>query len=158
MRRLSLFLILATPFVSGHPCPSERRVLVQLKAHRLWLCDGTEEPRKFPVAIGSGGIGKQREGDGRSPVGTYPLGEPRPSAKFGTFIPVGYPTAEERRAGLTGSDIGIHGPPRSLFLLGIFSTWVDWTAGCVAVSSQKEIQEIASWVKKQPVVVQMREE
>jgi murein L,D-transpeptidase YafK len=27
--------------------------------------------------LGRGGVGKTREGDGKTPIGVYPLGEPR---------------------------------------------------------------------------------
>jgi murein L,D-transpeptidase YafK len=138
-------------------CPPEPAVVAELKAHRLTLCEAGQPTRTYKIAIGRNGIGKQVEGDAKSPVGKYPLGVPRASNKFWTFIPLGYPTAEEKRAGFTGADVGIHGPPRSLLLLGIFSTWVDWTAGCLAVGSHGKIDEIAAWVReKKPAYAELR--
>jgi murein L,D-transpeptidase YafK len=70
------------------------------------------------------------------------------SERFGTFVPISYPTAEQRRRGFTGSDIGIHGPDRRFRRLGRLTTWADWTAGCIAVGSDDEIDEIALWVEQ----------
>jgi murein L,D-transpeptidase YafK len=89
---------------------------------------------------------KRVEGDERTPTGRYPLGAPRPSAPFHRFIPVGYPTAGQRAEGRTGGAIGIHGPDRRFRLLGSLTTRVDWTAGCLAVGSDAEIDRIAEWV------------
>lgn len=102
---------------------------------------------RFPVALGRGGLDKKREGDGRTPKGAYPLGAPRPSARFHRFVPVGYPTPEQRAQGLTGGDIGIHGPHAAFRPLGSLTTWVDWTEGCIAVGSRSEIEEVAAWVE-----------
>ena len=123
-------------------------VVVNLEKHALSLCNGELAVREYPVAIGRGGIGKTREGDKKTPVGAYPLGTPRPSSKFGVFIPVGYPTAAQRRDGYTGSAIGIHGPSRASAWAGRMNVAVDWTEGCIAVSSDDVIRDIAAWVRK----------
>ena len=102
--------------------------------------------KAFRVSLGRGGTGKAREGDNRTPLGVYPLGTPQPSSRFGTFIPFGYPTEAQAAAGLTGGDVGIHGPDRPYAWLGPANVLFDWTAGCVAVSSDAAIQTIAAWV------------
>jgi murein L,D-transpeptidase YafK len=87
----------------------------------------------------------------------YPLGAPRASARYRTFIPVGYPTPQQRRQGLTGSAVGIHGPARQLRWLGSINTFLDWTAGCVVVGSDAEMDRIAAWVlRARPAWVEIR--
>ncbi len=54
-------------------------------------------------------------------------------------------------AGDTGGAIGIHGPGRRFRWLGSLSTLSDWTAGCIAVGSDAEIDEISSWVNRHQV-------
>ncbi len=103
----------------------------------------------LPVALGSGGIDKRKQGDAKLPLGEYGLGEPRPSRKFHTFIPVGYPTAAQVRQGYTGGDVGVHGPPRLAH--GPLTTAIDWTLGCVAVGTDDEIDRIARWVRTKKV-------
>jgi murein L,D-transpeptidase YafK len=76
---------------------------------------------------------------------------PRASTRFRTFIPVGYPTAEQRENGYMGSAIGIHGPDRRFRWLGRLTSWFDWTAGCIAVGKDEEIGSVAQWVKDKRV-------
>jgi hypothetical protein len=127
-------------------------------AHRtLVLCANSAAVQSFRVALGVGGLGKRRAGDNRTPLGTYPLGAPRGSAQFGTFIPVGYPTPAQVRAGFTGHAVGIHGPLRAYVGAGSYNTASDWTAGCVAVGSDEEIGSIARWLRASgPVLVHIQ--
>ena len=128
------------------PCPDRGRVVVVHSAsHSLFLCrDGRAEAR-HRVALGRGGIDKRVEGDERTPAGRYPLGAPRPSSSFHLFVPFGYPTAAQRADGRTGGAIGIHGPDRRFRFLGSLTTAFDWTAGCIAVGKDAEIDRIAEW-------------
>jgi hypothetical protein len=126
----------------------ETAVVVDTTAHRLYLCAGGAADRSFPVALGANGVDKRRTGDNRTPLGVYALGTPRASASFHRFVPVAYPTPAQALAGFTGSAIGIHGPPRGLEdaarLRALVAT--DWTAGCIAVATDDDIEAIAHWV------------
>jgi murein L,D-transpeptidase YafK len=122
-------------------------VVVDTTAHALWLCSDHRAVAHFSVALGRGGLDKTREGDGRTPLGSYSLGEPRASHRFGIFIPIAYPTAEQRARGFTGKDVGIHGPDRRSAWLGRVTTWIDWTAGCIATGTESEISQIATFVR-----------
>ena len=131
------------------PCAGQgTRIRVLTAAHRLYLCHGDAVEGEVAVALGRGGTGKRVEGDLRTPLGDYPLGAPRASDDFHVFIPVGYPTEEQRRAGYTGGDIGVHGPARRLRRLGAAAVAVDWTRGCIAVPSDDDIDAIAAWVAR----------
>lgn len=135
------------------PCLGRRTsILVEHDRRMLLLCQDGRESGSFKVSFGKGGMDKQRQGDNRTPVGEYTLGAPRPSERFGIFIPVGYPTPGQRKAGYTGGDIGIHGPDRRFAWLGGLATWFDWTQGCIAVGTDGEMSRIADWVKKRKVV------
>ncbi|MGH9888996.1 MAG: L,D-transpeptidase family protein, partial [bacterium] len=120
--------------------------------HTLSLCEGGRAEETFRVALGTGGVGKRRQGDAKVPLGAYPLGTPRGSALFGTFILVGYPTPAQRREGFTGGDVGVHGPPRaSRTGPSEVNTSTDWTLGCIAVGSDAEIERIARWVREKRI-------
>jgi L,D-transpeptidase catalytic domain len=123
------------------------RVVVDLKKHALALCDHDQVRGTFAVRLGRGGIGKTREGDGKTPVGVYPLGEPRTSNRYGTFIPIGFPTDEQKKAGYTGSAVGVHGPARWVKWLGSLVNTFDSSDGCVGVARDAEIEAIADWVR-----------
>jgi murein L,D-transpeptidase YafK len=142
----ALALALAFPTATA-PCrPHETGVVVEVAAHALTLCDEGRTAARHRVALGSGGVGKRQRGDDRTPLGLYSLGAPRASQHFGTFVPVGYPTGSQRRMGFTGDSVGIHGPPRGI--AGALGTAIDWTAGCIAVGSDAEIESIAAFIRR----------
>ena len=131
------------------PCAGTASAIVVLtESHTLFLCDGGRATARIRASIGSRGTDKRAEGDRRTPLGTYVLGEPRTSARFGTFIPIGYPTEEQRRRGLTGAAVGLHGPERRLRWAGAANAWVDWTAGCIALPSDAAISVVAAEVRR----------
>lgn len=130
--------------------PGETAVVVDTITHRLTLCELGRATAAFPVALGSGGTDKRRRGDNKTPLGVYALGAPRASQDFHLFVPVAYPTAAQARLGYTGSAIGLHGPPRRF--AGLLAILVpiplpDWTAGCIAVRTDEEIDSIAAWLR-----------
>ena len=121
-------------------------LLVDTSRHLLFICQNGKELRRFKVSLGRGGINKTRQGDGKTPLGNYFLGNPRPSPRFGTFIPIGYPTRRELEEGYSGGDVGVHGP--SKIYTSFENIDFDWTLGCIAVGSGHEISEIAKWVRQ----------
>ncbi|ACL66439.1 ErfK/YbiS/YcfS/YnhG family protein [Anaeromyxobacter dehalogenans 2CP-1] len=131
---------------SPSPCPRARDAVVVVTDRReLWLCRGGIPAAQFAVALGRSGVGKRRHGDGRTPLGTYPLGDPRPSTQYGTFIPIAYPTPAQAARGFTGAAVGIHGPPRGTE--GYPVTEVDWTQGCIATGTDEDVDAIAAFVR-----------
>jgi murein L,D-transpeptidase YafK len=154
------FVVAALMASSSSPTPTARNcasgetgVVVDTRAHRMHLCNAGKVDRTFVVALGSNGVGKQRQGDARTPLGRYGLGPPRASKNFHIFVPVGYPTREQARMGFTGSAIGIHGPPRGYGTLAQLAMLVaqDWTIGCIAVTTDEDIEAVAAWVRKHEV-------
>ena len=135
----------------AEPCAARATSIEVRTADRsLTLCQGGAPVARFAVAFGVGGLGKRRRGDNKTPLGSYALGAPRRSQDFGTFIPVGYPTVAQARAGFTGSAVGIHGPARPFVHAGRLNTVTDWTAGCIAVGSDEEIERVAAWLRQRP--------
>jgi murein L,D-transpeptidase YafK len=128
-------------------------VAVVTRKRELWLCRDGAPTARFQVALGQGGLDKRKKGDRRTPIGTYTLGTPRPSGRYGVFIPIVYPTREQAAQGLTGGDVGIHGPPRGQAEPDA-TTAFDWTLGCVATGTDAEIEVVASFVRERnPVLV-----
>jgi murein L,D-transpeptidase YafK len=123
-------------------------VVVETTARAVFLCEQERSVRRFAAHLGRGGTGKRREGDGKVPLGRYALGTPRPSARFGIFIPIGYPTAEQSALGYTGGAVGMHGPHRWLRWLGRLVNRFASTAGCVGVATDGDIAAIADWVRR----------
>ncbi|HTP26807.1 MAG TPA: L,D-transpeptidase family protein [Anaeromyxobacteraceae bacterium] len=139
------------------PCSSsDAAILVLVSDHSMWLCDRGRAQARYRVALGRGGFGKKVEGDGKTPLGTYGLGAPRASARFGSFIPVSYPTEEQKREGFSGRDVGIHGPDRRLRWAGSLNSWLDWTGGCIALGSDDELQQVAEFVRERRPHISIR--
>jgi hypothetical protein len=114
---------------------------------RMWLCEGGQAVESFRVGVGRGGLGKRVQGDNKTPLGEYSLGAPHASERFHLFIPVGYPTAEQRRQGFSGADVGIHGPVTWIRWLPGGGTWVNRTRGCIEVGSAETVERVAAWVR-----------
>jgi L,D-transpeptidase catalytic domain len=135
----------------------EPLVVVSTDAHQLALCAAGRAEHLFNVRLGKGGVGKQRTGDGKTPLGRYPIEAPRGSASFGTFVPIGYPTAAQRQLGFTGSAVGIHGPHRSVRILGGLVNVFDTTDGCVGLATDAEMATVAQWIRdRRPKEVVLR--
>lgn len=136
-------------------CPETGDVVAIITRKReLWLChDGTPAVR-LKIALGQHGLDKRRRGDGKTPLGTYALGSPRPSERFGIFIPIDYPTSDQAAKGQTGGAVGIHGPPRGKSEPEYPTTAFDWTLGCVATGTDLDIAIVAEFVRERlPQVV-----
>ena len=145
----SIFLA-CTSFASADPCIGKGTILlVEARSHVLSLCEGGRRVRSHRVAIGPAGVGKRREGDGKVPLGRYTLAAPVASKDYHLFMLIGYPTREQRRAGYTGSAVGVHGPPRCC--VDPTSTDTDWTLGCIAVGTDEDIESIAAWRRRRGV-------
>jgi murein L,D-transpeptidase YafK len=146
-----LIFLLIVPFLKAFADESvctenSQYIEVNTRSSMLYLCDYGRILKEYPVALGRGGLDKTTQGDAKTPRGQYSLGVPRASNRFFMFIPVGYPTAEQKAQGFTGADVGVHGPLRILSWIGPLNAWINWTNGCIAVSSEHEILDIADWV------------
>ena len=151
---------------AASPCAGKgNSMVVRTSVHLLLLCKNDSVVRAYPVSIGAAGTPKRVSGDRKTPVGTYRLGAPRRSRKFHLTIPIAYPTAEQRRQGYTGGSIGLHGPganrpadtrtengPRAAGPgeePGIRSGNRDRTGGCIEVDTNREIEEIVDWARRE---------
>jgi len=144
-------------FASEDPCSRyDTAVVVDVHARSLRLCELGATQAHYPVALGRGGTAKRTRGDRKTPLGSYALGEPRLSDRFGVFIPISYPTAAQRRRGFTGGEIGIHGPQRRFEWAGSWNTYVDWTDGCIALGTLDEAMEVATFVREHAPTVFIR--
>jgi len=117
----------------------------------LALCENGTSHGTFSVRVGKHGTGKRREGDENTPLGRYGLGDPRPSRSYGTFVPVAYPTTDQRRQEFTGGAVRVHGPDRRLRWLGRFVNVFDTTDGCIGVATDTEMHELAQWLRDRNV-------
>ena len=145
--------------VKNPPCTARgTEVVIDTGARTLFLCRHGKADATYVVNLGGGGLGKEHQGDRKTPLGRYPLGNPRASvAGFTWFVPIGYPTDAQAAEGFTGANVGIHGPPHYLSDDVIAQAFQEpWTDGCVMVQTKPEIDAIYAWVRKyKPAFVEL---
>lgn len=123
------------------------KVLVLKSERRLTLLRDGKPLKSYRVALGWGPVGhKEREGDGKTPEGTYAIDSRNASSAFHKGLHISYPNAQDRAAAAKlgvspGGDIMIHGMKNGLGWIGNLHRLIDWTNGCIAVTDQ-EITEI----------------
>ena len=101
----------------------------------------------YRSALGSTPIGhKVREGDGRTPEGSYRIDFRKHNSSFHRALHVSYPNARDIQVATSkgvnpGGAIMIHGARNGFGCLGSLHHLVDWTAGCIAMTNW-EIEEL----------------
>ena len=121
------------------------RILIEKAARRMtvWQRDGG--PRSFRIALGFAPDGdKSRQGDGRTPEGTFRIDRLNRQSAYHLSLGLDYPQRRHREAARRGGydpggDIMIHGQPNQI--AEGYKVKGDWTAGCIAVTNA-EIKEI----------------
>lgn len=136
---------------SVQPLPAHVRadlIIVDKASHSMTLFSDGQLLRTYAVSLGRGGLeAKMREGDNRTPDGRYRIDGRNPRSAYHLSLRISYPDARDTSAAAArgdkpGGDIMIHGIRNGLGWLGMFHRWVDWAAGCVAVTDA-EIEEIS---------------
>lgn len=154
MRALIIgFLLLGLASVSScskfkrYDGPEVTRVLIYKQNRTMYLMHNDTALASYPINLGFAPEGhKERQGDGKTPEGSYHIDRKNPDSEFHLSLGISYPDSEDRDAAREagedpGGDIFIHGGPNE---------WrdrnrADWTAGCVALSD-REIEDIYSMV------------
>jgi murein L,D-transpeptidase YafK len=122
--------------------------LVIEKSQRVLILEHDGAPvRSYSIALGGAPRGhKQREGDQRTPEGQYTIDARNEDSAFHRSLRISYPNeADRQRAAMEGVDPGgqimIHGIGEADPEMRKLHPYIDWTAGCVAVTDS-EIEEI----------------
>jgi murein L,D-transpeptidase YafK len=120
-------------------------ILIEKTARKMTLYQNGQPVRIYNIALGFAPSGdKVREGDGKTPEGTYKIDRRNPQSAFTLSLGINYPLPEDlkraREGGYSaGGDIFIHGQPNKLPDNRKYAG--DWTAGCIALTNP-EIREI----------------
>ena len=126
--------------------PVVDRVLVRKSERRMYLMHGGNIVRSYKVSLGLSPTGqKEREGDFRTPEGSYRLDVRNPHSDYFLSIKVSYPNPEDvKRARArhwdTGGSIMIHGMPNLMKHDPDYYLSHDWTDGCIAVSNSDMVE------------------
>ncbi len=106
------------------PASTKYLMWVELEQGRLNLLErdpggGLILRKRIPVSIGKQGIGKLKEGDQKTPIGTYYITSHLTDASIDDFYgsgayPLNYPNALDQRLARTGHGIWLHGLPKNV--------------------------------------------
>jgi murein L,D-transpeptidase YafK len=134
------------------------RILVDKSDRTLTVFRAGQPLRTYPVALGFQPVGdKVREGDGRTPEGTFRVNRRNAASRFHLSLGIDYPQPDDRARAAAGGyspggEIFIHGQPNGMAGRPAIAT--DWTAGCIAVSND-EIEEL--WrIAPQGTIIEIR--
>jgi len=124
------------------------RILIEKNARRLMLISQGEVLKSYKIALGGNPIGpKERQGDNKTPEGTYVIDGRNRDSRFHLSLHISYPNERDKNRakelGVSpGGDIMIHGIKNGFSWVGDAHAEVDWTKGCIAVTDE-EIEEIS---------------
>ena len=123
------------------------RVIVLKKERTLELLSQGKIIKTYKVALGGEPAGpKARQGDHRTPEGSYILDRRNAHSQFYKSIHISYPGAADRAHAAKlhvspGGDVFVHGLPNGYGWVGKEHRLKDWTDGCIAVTNE-EMDEI----------------
>jgi len=127
------------------------KILIEKNKRRLTLLSKGEVLRTYKIALGGNPDGpKERQGDNKTPEGTYIIDSRNRGSLYHLSLHISYPNEKDKkrakqRGVSPGGDIMIHGIKNGFSWAGDLHTEVDWTKGCIAVTDE-EIEEIDSLV------------
>jgi hypothetical protein len=129
------------PLAPGGQYQMADRVVVKTSERRLYLMRANQIVAEYPIRLGLNPTGhKLREGDFRTPEGSYELVRRNPKSEFFLSLEVSYPNesdkARAKQLGVKpGGLIMIHGQPNVRRKSPEYYENFDWTNGCIAVSN-----------------------
>jgi murein L,D-transpeptidase YafK len=154
MRTLAAGILLFTFFSSAaaqKPGIVIDHVVVYKGDRKLVLLSQGKEVKTYRVALGGDPAGpKTRQGDHRTPEGSYVLDSRNPNSHFYKAFHISYPnskdfTSAKKQGVRPGGDIMLHGLPKDYAWVGKAHSLHDWTDGCIAVTNE-EMDELWKFV------------
>lgn len=133
------------------------KVLIEKKERRLTLLSKGEVIKTYQIALGGDPVGpKERQGDNKTPEGTYIIDSRNGNSDYHLSLHISYPNEKDKmrakELGVSpGGDIMIHGIKNGLEWVGASHAEVDWTKGCIAVTDE-EMEEIYKLVPNGTIV------
>jgi murein L,D-transpeptidase YafK len=116
------------------------RIVIEKAERRMILYRDGVPLRVYRIALGFAPEGdKERQGDGRTPEGTFRINRRNPESEYYLSLGIDYPQRDDLiRASAGGYSPGgdnfIHGQPEGV--TGRQRIKIDWTAGCIAVTNE----------------------
>lgn len=133
------------------------RILIEKKKRQLTLIAKGRALKTYRIALGGNPDGpKERQGDHKTPEGTYIIDGRNTGSRYHLSLHISYPNEKDKKRAremgvAPGGDIKIHGIKNGFSWVGDMHTGLDWTRGCIAVTDE-EIEEIEKLVPDGTIV------
>ena len=124
------------------------RIVVHKSQRKMVLFSNGKKVKSYRVALGTQPVGpKQWIGDHKTPEGRYILDSRNVHSQFYKAFHISYPSPKDiqraRKLGVSaGGDVMLHGLPEGYVWDG-----EDWTDGCIALTSNKEMDELWTTIR-----------
>ncbi|AXX91824.1 hypothetical protein CPU12_05820 [Malaciobacter molluscorum LMG 25693] len=118
----------------------------------MYLMDGKKIIKTYKVSLGANPKGhKEKEGDEKTPEGTYILDYVKSNSSFYKAMHISYPNKKDKinakkRGVSPGGFIMVHGQKNGFSFFSFISQNFNWTNGCIAITN-KQMDEFLSLVK-----------
>ena len=119
------------------------KILVEKSKRQMHIFSNGKKLDTFRVSLGFRPQGKKLfEGDGKTPEGRYSIVSKNYNSIAYKSFGISYPNTAERLFAArhhksAGGDIMIHGLMNGLGYWGKFHRFIDWTAGCIALTNNE---------------------
>jgi tetratricopeptide (TPR) repeat protein len=133
------------------------KIMIEKKERRLTLFSKGRVLKTYKIALGGDPQGqKERQGDNKTPEGTYVIDSRNRDSRYHLSLHISYPNEKDKKRAKQlgvppGGDIMIHGLKNGFSWVGDRHTETDWTKGCIAVTDE-EIVEIAKLAPNSTIV------
>jgi len=133
------------------------KILIEKRERRLMLLSKGDVIKTYKIALGGNPDGpKERQGDNKTPEGTYVIDSRNKGSCYHLSLHISYPNERDKKRakklGVSpGGNIMIHGLKKGYSWVGDSHADIDWTRGCIAVTDE-EIEEIFKLVPLDTVV------
>jgi tetratricopeptide (TPR) repeat protein len=133
------------------------KIVIEKKERRLTLISKGRILRQYKIALGGNPDGpKERQGDNKTPEGTYVIDSRNQDSRYHLSLHISYPNEKDKKrakelGASPGGDITIHGIKKGFSWVGDMHKEIDWTRGCIAVTDE-EIEEIDKLVPNGTIV------
>lgn len=123
------------------------KILIEKKERRLTLMAKDKVLKTYKIALGGDPDGpKERQGDNKTPEGTYIIDSRNKNSRYHLSLHISYPNDKDKNRakelGVSpGGNIMIHGIKNGFSWIDVKHSDFDWTRGCIAVTNE-EIEEI----------------
>ncbi|HOX14843.1 MAG TPA: L,D-transpeptidase family protein [Smithellaceae bacterium] len=133
------------------------KILIEKKERLLTLISKDKVLKTYKIALGGNPNGpKERQGDNKTPEGTYVIDSRNKDSRYHLSLHISYPNEKDKKRARelgvsSGGDIMIHGIKNGFSWMGDLHAERDWTKGCIAVTDE-EIEEIDKLVPNGTIV------